>query len=56
MAIAPIPAHNVKQVVPFFNLADMQRSLRFYTEGLSFTIKRQWVVDEKIGWCWLELL
>jgi lactoylglutathione lyase len=55
MATAPIPAQNVKQVVPFFNVADMQRSLRFYTEGLGFTIKHKWVVDEKIRWCWLEL-
>jgi lactoylglutathione lyase len=55
MATAPTPAQNVRQVVPFFNVADMQRSLRFYTEGLGFTMKNRWVVDEKIRWCWLEL-
>ena len=54
---------NVKQAVPFFGVTDMASSLRFYVEGLGFTIKRQWVPegdghypsDGKIRWCWLEL-
>jgi lactoylglutathione lyase len=46
---------NVKQVVPFFRIADMDRSLRFYVNGLGFALKNKWVVDEKIRWCWLEL-
>ena len=53
----------VKQVVPFFRVVDMQSSLRFYVDGLGFSIKRQWVPerdehyppDGKIRWCWLEL-
>jgi uncharacterized glyoxalase superfamily protein PhnB len=36
-------------------VTDMPRSLRFYTEGLGFTLKNKWVVDEEIRWCWLEL-
>lgn len=46
---------NVQQVVPFFRIADMDRSLRFYTEGLGFAMKHKWVVGGKIRWCWLEL-
>jgi hypothetical protein len=35
----------------------MSRSLRYYTEGLGFTLKHTWTPDspEKIRWCWLEL-
>ncbi len=41
----------------------MQVSLRFYVDGLGFTMKRQWVPDGdehypsdgRIRWCWLEL-
>ena len=51
MATAPVPSHNVKQVVPFFAVSDMDRSTRFYIEGLGFTLKNQWVVDGKLRWC-----
>ncbi len=58
-----IMSANVKQAVPFFQVTDMESSLRFYVDGLGFTIKRQWVPtgdrhypsDGKIRWCWLEL-
>ncbi len=54
---------NVKQAVPFFGVTDMESSLRFYVDGLGFTIKRRWIPDGdehypsdgKIRWCWLEL-
>jgi lactoylglutathione lyase len=54
---------NVKQAVPFFGVADMQASLRFYVDGLGFAMKRKWIPegdehypsDGKIRWCWLEL-
>lgn len=48
---------NVKQAVPFFGVTDMQASLKFYVEGLGFTIKNSWTPDGpgKIRWCWLEL-
>ncbi len=54
---------SVKQAVPFFGVVDMESSLRFYIDGLGFTIKRRWVPkcdehypsDGKIRWCWLEL-
>jgi len=57
MSTAPAPAPNVQQVVPFFMVTDMSRSLRFYMEGLGFTVKYRWTPDspDKIRWCWLEL-
>ena len=48
---------NVKQAVPFFWVVDMNASLKFYVEGLGFTIERRWVPDGdgKIRWCRLEI-
>ncbi len=55
MSTAPPPTPNVKQVVPFLRVADMDTSLRFYIDGLGFTLKNKWIPDGKIRWCWLEL-
>lgn len=44
---------NLKQVVPFLGVTDMERSLGFYIDGLGFAMKRQWVPDGKLRWCWL---
>jgi lactoylglutathione lyase len=56
MSTAPQPTTpNVKKVVPFFRIADMERSLRFYMDGLGFTMKYRWIPEDKIRWCWLEL-
>jgi len=46
---------NVREVVPFFWVSGMERSLRYYMEGLGFTIKYQWAPDGKLRWCWLTL-
>jgi catechol 2,3-dioxygenase-like lactoylglutathione lyase family enzyme len=55
---------NVKQAVPFFGVTNMERSLRFYVDGLGFVMKNWWIPegeghypagDGKIRWCWLEL-
>jgi lactoylglutathione lyase len=46
---------NVKEVVPFLRVSDMERSVRFYVEGLGFTMRSRWVVEEKLRWCRLEL-
>jgi lactoylglutathione lyase len=46
---------NIKQVVPFFRISDMDRSIHFYVDGLGFVIKNKWVVNEQLRWCWLEL-
>jgi len=55
MQPAPQAAVNVRQVVPFFRVSDMERSVRFYSNALGFSMKHQWVVDEKLRWCWLTL-
>ena len=45
---------NARQAVPFFNVKDIEASLRFYVEGLAFKITRQWNPAGRIRWCWLE--
>jgi len=55
MSTPPSPEANVKQVVPFFCVTDMERSLRYYVEGLGFTRTNQWIVNGEIRWCWLQL-
>jgi lactoylglutathione lyase len=45
---------NVKQAVPFFRVADIERSIRFYVDGLGFEITNKWVDDGKLRWCWLQ--
>ena len=46
---------NVKQVVPFFMVTNMQASLDFYMRGIGFEMKNSWLPDGKIRWCWLQL-
>lgn len=55
MATQPKPAANVKQAVPFFNVTDIDASLRFYVEGLGFVMTKHWTPEGRIRWCWLEL-
>jgi lactoylglutathione lyase len=45
---------NIKLAVPFFGVADMEVSMRFYIDGLGFTMTNQWTPRGKIEWCWLE--
>ncbi len=46
---------NVRQAVPFFAVASMEQSLRFYMDGLGFTMKNRWIEEGKLRWCWLEI-
>lgn len=46
---------NIKQVVPFFVVSNMERSLRFYVEGLGFEMKHKWINGGRLEWCWLEI-
>lgn len=48
-------APNVRRAVPFFKVKDIEASLRFFVDGLGFTITRRWDPDGRIRWCWLEL-
>jgi uncharacterized glyoxalase superfamily protein PhnB len=66
MPLETVMNMNVKQAVPFFGVTSMEASLRFYVDGLGFTMKRWWIPDQadnqedykpdgRIRWCWLEL-
>jgi len=46
---------NVQQAVPFFNVTDLEASLRFYVDGLGFAVTNRWVPEGRLRWCWLEL-
>ena len=46
---------NVKQAVPFFAVANIEASVRYYVDGLGFQMTQQWVVEGKLRWCWLQL-
>jgi catechol 2,3-dioxygenase-like lactoylglutathione lyase family enzyme len=46
---------NVRRIVPFLWVADMERSLRYYVNGLGYQMTRHWIDSGKIRWCWLEL-
>jgi len=45
---------NVKQAVPFFAVSNIAQSIRFYVDGLGFTMTKQWVDGDQLRWCWLE--
>lgn len=32
----------------------MERSVRYYVDGLGFTMQHQWVAEGKLRWCWLQ--
>jgi len=46
---------NVKQAVPFFMVADIQASLRFYVDGLGFEMQNKWINNGNLAWCWLAI-
>jgi lactoylglutathione lyase len=46
---------NVVEAVPFFGIADMEASLKFYVDGLGFDVAIKWEPDGKIRWCRLQL-
>ena len=45
---------NIKLAVPFYMVSDMEACLRFYVDGLGFTLKNSWIPRGRIEWCWLE--
>jgi uncharacterized glyoxalase superfamily protein PhnB len=55
MSVETKAAPNVTQAVPFFMVKNMQESLRFYVDGLGFTITHKWIDEGKLRWCWLKL-
>lgn len=55
MAEESAPSLNVRQAVPFFRVASMEASLRFYLDGLGFRMTKNWIVEGQVRWCWLEI-
>jgi catechol 2,3-dioxygenase-like lactoylglutathione lyase family enzyme len=45
---------NIQYAAPFFMVSNMEVSLKFYTEGLGFSILNTWTPRGKIEWCWLQ--
>jgi lactoylglutathione lyase len=48
-------AANVKQAVPFFNVTDIEASLRFYIDRVGFVLTIHWSPEGRVRWCWLRL-
>ena len=46
MPLETVMNMNVNQAVPFFGVTSMEASLRFYVDGLGFTMKRSWIPDQ----------
>lgn len=46
---------HVEQVVPFFAVADIETSARWYVDRLGFTMTKTWRPEGKLRWCWLQL-
>ena len=45
---------NLKQAVPFFNVTNIETSVRFYVGGLGFAMTKDWRPEGQLRWCWLE--
>ena len=45
MSTLPSTSVNVKQAVPFFGVTSMEKSLRFYVDGLGFRMKHWWIPE-----------
>lgn len=46
---------NIRQVIPFFGIDDMKKSLAFYVDGLGFRMTNSWTPRGTIEWCSLEI-
>jgi hypothetical protein len=46
---------NVQQAVPFFQVSNIEESIRYYVAGLGFAMTNQWIDEGKLRWCWLQL-
>jgi lactoylglutathione lyase len=46
---------NVKQVVPFLWVINMEASISYYVDRLGFELVNRWIDDGKLRWCWLKL-
>jgi lactoylglutathione lyase len=54
MSKEPNSEPNVKQAVPFFNVPNIEESVRYYVDGLGFEMTKKWIDEGKLRWCWLQ--
>lgn len=45
---------NVRRAVPFLHVRDMAVSVRFYVDGLGFTMTKRWEPNGELRWCLLQ--
>lgn len=45
---------NVKHAVPFFSVSNIQESVRYYVDGLGFTMTNRWLDGGRLRWCRLQ--
>jgi len=45
---------NVQQAVPFFMVANIEKSVRYYIDGLGFEMTSKWTPEGKLQWCMLQ--
>ena len=45
---------NVREAVPFFQVTNIDDSLRFFVDGLGFRLAISWIPEGRIRWCRLE--
>ena len=41
----------ITQTVPLFDVADVEKSIAFYVDGLGFELQDKWVEDDVLRWC-----
>jgi len=46
---------NVAGVAALLMVTSMERSLKFYVDGLGFTIQNRWIPDGHLRWVWMSL-
>src|ERR1043165_7845551 len=46
---------HVKQAVPFFSVANIEASSRWYIDRLGFTMKLSWRPEGELEWGWLGI-
>jgi catechol 2,3-dioxygenase-like lactoylglutathione lyase family enzyme len=46
---------NVKQAVPFFAVSNIEESVRYYVDGLGFEMRKRWIDEGRLRWCWLQI-
>jgi lactoylglutathione lyase len=46
---------HVNEVVPFFAVKDVEKSVAFYIDGIGFAFRDKWVVHDELRWCHLQL-